>query len=497
MNKTLTATILGLVGCLTNPLNAESFDRSEIPTPIYDKQPALVDLYWKTWEISEGRVREKEGIPASPYMDENCYETDIWIWDTVFMSMFTKYSPNRFPGMPSLDNFYYPMYEDAPVSLNIHLRDNPPIFAWVEGDYYDFAADRSRLNTIFKEKQFLQRHFDWFETVDKGHRHKSSQQPVFRGKVADRGFTWTGGASGMDNTPRGRNSGGYDKILWIDAISQQALSARCIADLYQRTENMEQTKIWANKFQQLKNTINTVYWDETDGIYYDINIATGKPDKVLSIASFWPMIAGVADKNQIARMVKYLQDPKQFGGKYALPTLSRQDQQYNDATGDYWRGGIWLPTTYMVIKGLEQYGYFELAHELSVNTVNQQLRTYQNFKPATIWECYSPSADRPSTEHGRTARPDFCGWSSLGPISLFIENIIGIHKVSALKKEIHWQLNRADGRQGIQALKFGPYQVDLIYNGKDRIDYQSSAPLSLIVNGQKLKLNRGKGTLRL
>ena len=48
--------------------------KKEIPLPVYPNRE-MVDLYHKTWEIAAGRVRKgPEGLPASPYMDENCYE---------------------------------------------------------------------------------------------------------------------------------------------------------------------------------------------------------------------------------------------------------------------------------------------------------------------------------------------------------------------------------------------------------------------------------------
>ena len=33
-------------------------------------------------------------------------------------------------------------------------------------------------------------------------------------------------------------------------------------------------------------------------------------------------------------------------------------------------------------------------------------------------------------------RDDFCGWSALGPISLFIEDVIGIKEANAFKREL-------------------------------------------------------------
>lgn len=82
----------------------------EIPLPVYPNAE-LVDLYEKTWEIAAGRVRKgPEGLPAFPYPDENCYETDIRIWGTMLHGPVFQIWPGPFPGRESLDNFYYPMH---------------------------------------------------------------------------------------------------------------------------------------------------------------------------------------------------------------------------------------------------------------------------------------------------------------------------------------------------------------------------------------------------
>lgn len=466
--------------------------REEIPQPVHPDKD-LVDLYHKTWEIAHGRVRVgPKGLPASPYMDENCYENDIWIWDTCFMSLFSKYAPKSFPGMESLDNFYIPIHEDTSTPLNIHLRDNPPLFAWVEGEYYTFSGDKKRLDDIFKRKQYLQKHFEWFNTVPKGSKQACSHQGIFRGVVEGEGFTWTGGACGMDNTPRGRDCGGYDAILWIDAISQQALSARYIAELYERCGMKKEAAHWKGEFDRLARTINELYWDEEDGFYYDVVIESGKPCKVKTLASFWPLLAGVASKSQAARLVEHLKNPGEFGGEFPLPTLSRDDKDYNDETGDYWRGGIWLPTSYMVVKGLERYGYHDLADEISERTVRQQLRTFHAVEPHTIWECYAPGSDEPSTEVGRRARPDFCGWSALGPISMFIEHILGFHQVDAVNREIHWTLRSRNGAHGLKNLRFGDTTTDILFDGERTVSVTSNKPYTLIVNGKKHPVKAGR-----
>ncbi len=471
--------------------------RKEIPRPVYPDK-GLIDLYDKAWEIATGLVRRgPEGLPVSPYLDENCYDDCVWIWDSCFMALFSKYAPHSFPGLESLGNFYLPMYGGVPTPLKIYWRDNPPLFAWVERASYDFSGDQKRLDALLNKNRFLQKHFEWFRSAPRGSAAPCGVHPLERDVVGNIGFTWTGNASGMDNTPRGREAGGYRQILWVDAISQQALSALCIADMQDILGNKREARTWRQTYERLKNTINALYWDEEDGFYYDIDRKTQQPCRVKTIASLWPMMARVASPEQAARIVERLRDPSEFGGDRPLPSLSRSDPDFDDATGNYWRGGIWLPTAYMAVKALEAYGYGDLADELAMKVLSHQERTFRQYEPHTIWECYSPNADAPSTEAGRRARPDFCGWSALGPVSLFIENVLGFYRVSAAEREVYWRFRPETGSYGIRGLRFGPIETDIVFDGLETITVSSNEAYTLVINGERLDIKPGEHKLGL
>lgn len=204
MNAKLSA-ITGSVLLLSAPLQGFSATthpdscinrdwKKEIPLPVHPNRE-MVDLYHKTWEIAAGRVRKgPEGLPASPYMDENCYEDQIWIWDTCFMVLFAKYAPRSFPGVESLDNLYKPVHEKAVTPLKVHLVDNPPLFAWVEKEYFDFTGDKNRLDDLLNKKQYLQKHFNWFAQAKSGERFACSPQNIHLNSIGADGFTWTGGS---------------------------------------------------------------------------------------------------------------------------------------------------------------------------------------------------------------------------------------------------------------------------------------------------------------
>lgn len=247
------------------PADAAGIDwQSEIPLVVHPDS-GLVELYYQTWSIAAGRVRRgPDGLPASPYLDENCYEDQIWIWDSCFMVLFSKYAPAAYPGKETLLDLYAPLHDHASTPLRIHLRDNPPLFAWVECENFRFTADTAQVRRVLHEKRYLQRHFEWFDSVPKGdidERVSPSYNPIFRGVERDgrgrlRGYTWTGRASGMDNTVRGRDAGGCDSILWVDAIAQQALSALCIGDLCEQTGDRAQARRWRRRYKSLRRTVN-------------------------------------------------------------------------------------------------------------------------------------------------------------------------------------------------------------------------------------------------
>ncbi len=475
--------------------------KDQVPEPIFDKEPGYTNLYWTAWELAHEKVRAQRNLPRSPYMDEGFWDDTIWIWDTCFMALFCKYSPREFPGVESLNNFYVPLhgnaYEEGTYPLNIQHPDNPPLFAWVEYENFLFNGNEQHVKKLLTEQKYLQKHFEWFNEVEPGwsfksqaeHRKKSA--PVKIRKV-ENGYYWGGVQSGMDNTPRKRHG------LWIDAISQQALSALYISRMAEKIGRADMAERWKTRYSELKNTINEFYWNEEDGIYYDLDPETMEHLKVKTPASFWPMLAEVPTPEQAERMVKHVQDPNTFGGKRPWPSVARSDPAYTEPDGKYWRGGIWLPIAYMGTKALEKYGYYKEADENAEKLLAQMFRTYRDYNPNTIWECYSPTRDAPGKhkDGNRVVRPDFCGWSALGPIALFIENVLGFHVVNAVEKKIEWRLHQT-ARHGIRDLRFGDIVTDIVYDGKGEITIKSNAAYTLVINGESRRISEGTTTITI
>lgn len=487
--------LLTVATCLSSA-EAQTPEKGELnkellPQPVFEENPAFVDLYWKAWELAWGRVKYQEGIPQSPYMDENLWDHAIWIWDTEFMVMFCRYAPHVFPGIESLNNFYESILNKRPSSLSIQHPDNPPFYSWVEYDYYKFTNDKEHIKNLIVDNEFPQRHYDWFDSLKRGTKLHFKHADI---KLEKRGigYLWGKTPSGMDNTPRGRGAKG--NLLWMDALAQQALSALYIAKLANEVGDKNTAKEFSRRYDHSKNLLNEYYWDEQDGFYYDLSEADSSFVKVRTPAVYWAMIAEVPDKEQAKRLAEYAVDPDEFGGQYPWPSISRRDKDY-DNTGNYWKGSVWLPLAYMSTKALEKYGYYDIAYENAYKLITHMSETYRNYSPATIWECYSPSAPEPSYQQysGKPrikAAADFCGWSALGPISMFIENVIGFHYVDADEKVVKW-IKRGDSEQGIRNFRFGDVVTDIVAKG-DRAEVKSTSDYTLYINGRKYKIKKGE-----
>lgn len=131
---------------------------------------------------------------------------------------------------------------------------------------------------------------------------------------------------------------------------------------------------------------------------------------VSSIAptSFYPLVAGAASPAQARALLGWLEDPRRFGGRFVLPSVSRDDPACRDNV--YWRGRIWSPLNFLVYQGLRRYGFDAEASAVA-------RRSYEMF--ARPWREARFCAENYGAQDGAvTDQPDtdtFYGWGALMP----------------------------------------------------------------------------------
>lgn len=485
------------------PLPTYAENRDRLPEPVCEEHPEWIDLYWRTWEIAFSRLRSPEaGAPfVSNWIDE-ALSPQIYQWDTHFMAMFGRYAHHIFPFIASQDNFYASQHADGMICRVINENDgsdhwwgmgvdnaraiNPPLFSWAEVQTYMATADKSRFALVLEP---LEHYVEWIERNRCG------------GDTPHRLYWSNGQASGMDNTPRdlGRPEPGdgwnchsaIDHMGWEDLSSQMVMCYNELAYICRELGHKAKAEKYARKAKEIARRINAWMWDDTAGLYRDVTPA-GEKTSWITIATFWPLLAGIASEEQGARLVENLKDPGLFWSRNPVPSLALNQPEY-DRMGCYWRGGVWAPTNYMVVEGLKRYGYDDLAEEIARRYLEMLTRVYA--KTRTLWEVYSPEIDSPATNASgiHLVEPEFVGWTGLGPISMLIETILGI-EVDAPAQTIRWRIN-GPGRQGIRNLTFAGGRVDLVATptseGYEAV-MKSDRPVKII-----LSTERGDTTIHL
>lgn len=474
--------------------------RDKLPAPILKDNPEWIKMYWKCWKLAFAhfrKVKPNSGFVAD-YIDE-AFSDNIFQWDTIFMLMFARYGNHIFPSIRSLDNFYARQHKSGYIcreTSEINGEDfvflgrkhtvNPPLFSWVEMENFKLTGDLSRLKLILlpliEYANWLEQKSDFITANGKkwesyGRRSNQSKHNLY----------WnTGLGSGMDNLPRNGNGS-------VDMSSQIVIQYNYLAKICQKLGLTKSKKIYQNRAKVIAAQINQWCWNEVDGFYYDVD-NNGRQIKHKTVSTFWPLLAGIADKVQVQKLVAHLKDPKTFWRPFIFPSLAADQKSYAQ-NGDYWRGGVWAPTNYMIIKGLENYGYYNFAKIATEKYLSGLAEVFKSTN--TLWENYAPESFTP----GNPAKKDFVGWSGCGPIALLIENVLGF-ECDANNKHLTWRIKRKD-RHGIKNLHFGSICVSAIYeptNEKGKIitiTTNQSIELILIHKGKKQKYMIKQGTQNL
>jgi hypothetical protein len=470
------------------PLPGFEATRGKLPSPIFDEDPNYVRCYWKAWELAFRNFHEpaKGSGFVSQFIDA-AFNQNIFLWDTCFMTMFCNYAHPYVPGIASLDNFYARQHEDGEICREINRttgvdfdqwtnKDNEPMFSrWgytlmETGQRKTSVAYQGRPAPVPNPKLTIDalNHpiFAWAEleslrlTGDKD-RLALVWEPLVRYYGAlqlylrqGNGLYLTDWAS-MDNSTRNKylEPGGCG----IDISCEMVLFARHLARIADILGKPVESRKYQQEAEDLSSLINQHMWDEQRKFYFDLTIK-GERAPVKSVAAFWALLAHVASKSQAQALAAELEDPRTFKTIHRVPTLAANEPGF-DPRGGYWVGAVWAPTDKMVMAGLENYGFTDLARQIALNHVRNVVAVFK--ETGTIWENYAAQ----HVAHGEPAKGDFVGWSGIGPIAFFLEYAIGI-RADALANKIAWDI-RSPARVGVERFWFAGKTVSLICEKAD------------------------------
>ena len=255
-------------------------------------------------------------------------------------------------------------------------RSQPPVGAYIVLKNYERNSDMEQLRWAYP--RLKKWHEWWLANRGDGQPWRDGNQDGLLEWGSDRGATFSVGGrgflvqakweSGMDDSPM------YDDVTYnpktytmdLDDVglnSLYALDAECLAKIAAVLGYEDDNRRFVAEYDRVKSLVRQLLWNEQDGMFEN-RYWDGRFSKKLSPTNFYPLLAGIATTEQAKRMVReHLLNPKEFWGKYVIPTISRNDPAFQDQY--YWRGDIWGPTNYLVYQAINRYGEDEAALEFA------------------------------------------------------------------------------------------------------------------------------------
>lgn len=428
------AIVVAAVLCYTTaaPGRTRALPRRKLPTPVILER-GLTHLFTRTWELAWEHVRSPQ--PGSGFVSDYidpAFNGNLFQWDLCFVTQFAKYAYSVFPAPHMLSNMYAKQQPDGFIPREIKPDGepfkcgdglNPPLYAWTEWDAYRITGDRSRLAEVLP-------------TLTRFHRWVNDN------RRSDDGLYWFEDAlgSGMDDQPRGGKG-------WIDLSCQMALDARHLSLIAREVGDDQAADAFAAEYAQIAETVNRLLWNPGLRWYEDQGRSNLK-----SIATFWALLSGVARGDRAEALVEHLADPREFWRPTPVPSISADSDIYNAPDGGYWRGAVWPPTNYMIVRGLLRIGRPGLARTIALEYLRSMAAQLRD--QGTLFEHCSPERDWGG------GVSDMVGWAGVGPVAMLIEAVLGI-RADAPTNTVTWT-PALRARHGIQNLTFGGCTASLL-----------------------------------
>lgn len=463
------------------PQALPAFAPEQIPQLVADDHPTWARMYDKAWQIAFKNLRQPEAnsVFVANFID-TAFNANSFMWDSCFMMMFGRFARRNFNFMGTLENFYAKQHDDGFICREINTYSGtdlfqsldprstgPNILAWTEWQDYLQTGDDRRLREVFPVLVGYHRWWKEWRTHPDG------------------GYWTSGWGSGMDNQTRVPNSEYHHRYYtWTDAMMQQALNCRILLNMAGEIGRDEFDAELLTEFEHIKAYLNGQMWDEASGFYYD-----RAPDGSLSVTKhvgvFWGLLSDVIPPERLTRVIAHLEDEHSFARPHPVPSQAYDSADYNPY-GGYWLGGVWSPTNYMVLRGLTQRGYDDLAYRIAGKHVDFVAQVFE--ETGTLWENYAPEHAQP----GIPAKPNFVGWTGISAITIPLEYLIGVRPMER-NAGLMWDI-RLTEKHGVLRYPFGQSNhVDLICDARE----DENQPPQLTINTQDtLTLDLRWGTIR-
>jgi len=122
-------------------------------------------------------------------------------------------------------------------------------------------------------------------------------------------------------------------------------------------ENHPEVKFWEERAKLRKKLLNFYCWNENRGFFSDFDFSRGQISNYASMATFYPLYAGLADAEQARRVAENLPLFEHSGGLAVSDRIS--GKQWDKPYG-------WPPLHWIAVKGLQRYDFNSEARRIAL-----------------------------------------------------------------------------------------------------------------------------------
>lgn len=357
---------------------------------LHERIFSYIKTNWKS------ALNEPAGALKYKFMDPAaCYRAQLWDWDSYFcaMGLMNVYENIAEYTRGCAMNFLEHQRKDGSIPYMINVAKANVALADLSMQLRDETCDFNSMKPLLAQMCLMTigklESDDWIREHYDGLKlhivHWEQTQQIKNGLFVWRSYR----GSGTDNHPAlyGRPLNSSVGVELNCFMYQEYLAMAEIARICNDTVMSE---TYEKKAKNLADAINEHMWDPIDEIYYHLDALSAKPPlarqdvfwdiplKFKTWTSFMPMYVGIAPKEYAEKLVrKHILNREEFWSDYGIRTLAKNEPVYNleeTSNPSNWQGPIWIVSTYLIFKGLLNYGYWEEAKQIAENLLTNLCR---------------------------------------------------------------------------------------------------------------------------
>jgi alpha,alpha-trehalase len=377
---------------------------------------AYISAYWP--HVQRLHPKDDEsllGLPK-PYLVPSYTEhtgfdyNELYYWDSYFMVQGMLDQPHQELVTGILEDLMalFKRFKIIPNASRTYLtgRSQPPFLTTFIFDVYQaYEPDKAWL----KEAMALAQ--EEYNSVWLGTK-KPNERQVYKGlsRYYDINYLHdlAEAESGWDMTPRfSRRALNYLPVdlnaLLYKYETDFARAARIFDDKREAAR-------WDDAAAVRKAAMNDLMWDRIRGLYYDYNYVKEKRGNVSSLAAYFPMWAGMVDDKQALAMVRALRRFENKGGLATTDALPVGQFVLGTIPTQWAYPNGWAPLHFIIVKGLERYGYHQDARRIAMKWLKTNLNWF-NEHGVFIEKYNVVSPDKPPVKGVYPSQEGF-GWTN-------------------------------------------------------------------------------------